>query len=145
MREVFTPSGLYVAVRPDYKTQLLLNDWADKSGIILDDNLHITVLYSHAPVKIYSPPSVEFHIAKFSGWDVFGHRPGESYLVAKVNAPSIVLRHWYYKELGGTHDYPVFNPHMTICKYNPEEKTFPMFDIDFDMVFTNEYREPLTE
>ena len=129
------PSGTYAAVLPMPGTLALIQDWANKNKIVIDDNLHVTLLYSRKPLCITCCKD-EF-VATGVGFAKLGDA-----LVLKLNCPAISARHEQFIAQGGTHDFPEFIPHMTIqakSELNPED--VPM--MDFGLIFGNEYCEPL--
>lgn len=127
--------GTYVAVVPTPSTMALLRAWADQQHLELDENLHVTLLYSRKVVHVV-PKSDEF-VATGVAFDKFGDA-----LVLKLQGDSLVKRHDQLIALGGTHDYPDFNPHLTIqakSTLNPQDVEVP----DFGMIFWQEHTEPL--
>jgi len=128
-------SGTYAAVTPTPGTLALVRDWADKNNIILDDNLHVTLLFSRKPLCITC--SKDEYVATGVGFSKLGDA-----LVLKLDCPAIVARHDQFIAQGGTHDFPEFIPHMTIqAKSELEPEDVPA--MDFGLIFSNEYSEPL--
>lgn len=137
LHELKTPQvqGTYVAVRPTDSTLALIRAWADQHRIVLDDDLHVTVLYSRKPVNV-APCSDEF-VATGIGFDTFGDA-----LVLKLNSDALHARHAQFIAQGGTHDYPSYSPHMTLqAKSNLKPADMP--EVPFGFIFGNEYTEPL--
>lgn len=129
-------TGTYVAVVPTLETLERLKDWADVEGFTLDSNLHITVLYSRRGIHV-EPQSKTIHVVKPLGFTALDGVD----IVLKVEAPTICLRHEVLRQLGGTHDYPSYLPHVTLKAKAGRIKT--PSPITFDLTFTNEYVEPL--
>lgn len=128
-------SGTYAAVLPTPGTLALIRDWADKNKIVIDDNLHVTLLFSRKPLRITCCKD-EF-VATGVGFAKLGDA-----LVLKLNCPAIEARHKQFIAQGGTHDFPEFIPHMTIqAKSELKPEDVPM--MDFGLIFSNEYSEPL--
>lgn len=138
LTDIHQTLGTYVAVNATPGTVFRLKEWAAKQpGLELKDDLHVTILYSRRQVVTPGLPSREIHVAKFESFENF-----DGYLVAKLNAPTILLRHNYYMDFGGTHDFPVFNPHVSLAMIG-DKQVQELEPIDFDLVFANEYVEPL--
>lgn len=135
LKNVESSGGTYAAVLPTPGTLALVQDWADKNKIVLDDNLHVTLLFSRKPLCITC--SNDEYVATGVGFSKLGDA-----LVLKLDCPAIVARHDQFIAQGGTHDFPEFIPHMTIqAKSELKPEDVPM--MDFGLIFNNEYSEPL--
>lgn len=136
LSEIFTgANGTYMAVLPTQATQKLLDDWAALHNLVLDDNLHVTVLYSR--VVIYPVTNQDSHICIPLGYEKFGKS-----LVVLLDAQSIVDRHNSLIKMGATHDFNPFTPHMTLfTDTNIDISELP--DIPFSLAFEREYKEDL--
>jgi hypothetical protein len=128
--------GTYVAVTPSDETLKNLIDWSSEEGFVLDPNPHITILYSRRAIVV-KPESFAKHLVKPIGFTALDGAD----IVLKVQAPSIQLRHEVLRQMGGTHDYPTFFPHLTLKAKAGQLRTPKL--MSFDMIFTNEYVEPL--
>jgi hypothetical protein len=124
--------GTYVAVVPTSATYAMFARWAEENRIELDDELHVTLLYSRVPIKVY--PCTDEYQATF---DTLAEQGGK--LVAKLNCNALVHRHEQLMNAGGTHDYPSFMLHMTICDAGVKHPA----PITFGLKFYGEYSEPL--
>ena len=125
--------GTYVALLPIEPTTTLLKGWADKCGVVLRDDLHLTVLYSRAPVNVTC--KTDEHFATPLAFDIFDGK-----LVLRLLSRTIEQRHQELRAAGGTHDYPDFNMHITLSD-NPPLSKLPL--PNFTLIFGNEYTEPL--
>lgn len=148
LSEIKTPNvpGTYVALRVVSPSFDQLNRYCVENNIplqkgIYEDRYHVTVLYSknHCPdIKKNS----FVHIARFSGFEIFGDKK-EKYLVATLEAPTVVDRHNYFmQEHGGHHSHPSFNPHITLSdSFSGNIKDLP--PLNFPVVLAFEYIEDL--
>ena len=137
LQDLQKPEGTYVAVLPTTATLDKLQEWAKRNDVILNNDLHVTILYSRVTVNT-KQPAPEIHVARGMGFDNF-----DGYLVLRLIAPTIELRHNYYRDYGGTHDHPEFNPHMTLFKMEKEIDFNSLEPIDFDLILFSEYITPL--
>lgn len=129
--------GKYVAVRPTIKTEKLLKFWGAKNNIKIVDDLHLSILYSRVNVPYSCAPPKTTHIANAIDFDIFG----EDCLVLKLIAPSIMVRHQYFRDLGATHDFDPYEPHITLSFGKVDlEKLSPIKDT---LIFHSEYSEDL--
>ena len=129
-------TGTYVAVLPTDSTFALLRAWADEHSVELDDDLHVTLLYSRKPVHVV--PCLDEFVATGDCFDIFGDA-----LVLKLNCPTLKARHEQLIAQGGTHDYPMYNPHLTIqAKFCSGQKIEDL-PLPPGLIFGREYSEPL--
>jgi hypothetical protein len=128
-----TGGGTYVALLPIEPTTTLLKGWADKCGVILRDDLHLTVLYSRVPVNVTCQK--DEHFATPLAFDIFDGK-----LVLRLLSRTIEKRHAELRAVGGTHDFTDFNMHITLSDHPPVSK-LPI--PNFTLIFGNEYSEPL--
>ena len=127
-------SGTYVAVVPTPATWALLEAWAAENGVQLDQKLHTTLLFSRKVVGVEL--SKDEHHGMFTGFEVFRDK-----VVALLDAPSMIARHEQFIAQGGTHDYPDFQPHISLFDGNMGYGELK--PIDFGMILGMEYSEPL--
>lgn len=129
-------TGTYVCVAPTDATLALLQEWALKNKISLDNDLHVTLLYSR---KIVNPVrSIAQYLAEPAGIVKLGEA-----IVVKLKCPSLVARHEELIAVGGTHDFPSFIPHMTLIAKPEGIVVSDVPEINFGLVFMNERIEPL--
>ena len=128
-------TGTYVAVIPTPSTKALLQAWAAEQRIELDQDLHVTILFSRAALNVV-PKTNEF-VATGVAFDRFGDA-----LVLKLKCDAMEQRHEELIAQGGTHDYPDYVPHLTI-QFKSELKVTDVTVPDFGLVFWREYVEPL--
>ena len=133
-------TGTYVAVLPTDSTLALLRAWADEQRIELDDHLHVTLLYSRKPVHVV--PCTDEFVATGVSFDMFGDA-----LVLKLNCPALDARHQELMDQGGTHDFPTFNPHITIQAKSKEhlrsDRKIKDIPLPPGLILNREYSEPL--
>lgn len=122
------PAGLNdAAPRPLYVQRKLLNGgdlikWAKSQGFettLPADDMHVTVLYSRTavdPMKMgegWSSDPDGGLVVKAGGPRAV-ERLGENAVVLLFASWSIVSRHNEMVEAGGSHDYPEYQPHVTL-------------------------------
>lgn len=111
--------GTYVAVELDARSRKALDSWVSQHNIpnAADPNqYHVTVIYSRKGVP--EVKSYDFNLpieGTISGWKLFPTANGKNCLVAIIDAPELEKHHKTIRsELGATHDYPNYQPHVTI-------------------------------
>lgn len=128
--------GTYVGVTPTEKTECLLKEWAEQNNLTLDTGLHVTLLYSRVEIQIEPE-----HYSYFKAEPLELCSLGDAALVLKIKSNSLQMRHDKLMDLGATHDYPEYNPHLTLMyKGIVPRKLTP---ITFDLFFNSEYVEDL--
>lgn len=148
--------GTYFAVKPTKQTMTAMREFMGDHKIpnpVADHTLHATVIYSKnfvgaKPLGKLNPTWK----AKFHEYDLFpsSSRVNESEdeptkcLVMKFHCPEIHKRHHFLrKHHGASHDFPTFDPHMTLS-YNVgsfDHTNLPAYDGPHE--FEEEYSEPL--
>lgn len=76
---------------------------------------HVTVLYSRQPVALNAKDFVLPTNIPISGWEVFPTRDQKLCLVMTLKSPAIDDIHSKMIAAGGTHDYPDFKTHISVC------------------------------
>ena len=134
-------TGTYVGMYPTIQTLKNLDEWAQDNGVQLDEVLHTTVLYSRVPVKIDTDNFLQSYSyvmpcrpIKFTSYQ-------NANLVLLLHSDWLIRKHNRYINLGGTHDFPEYIPHITLSTGGlyPTFPKLPRFDIEFDI----EYTQPL--
>lgn len=137
--------GTYCSLRVSDEDCKRLYQFCDNLGIPNlepEKDYHITVLYSKTRVnvnpsqfKLPSPITV-------SRWHVFDNekRP----LVLKIKSKEIDEIHKRLIDMGGTHDYPSFQAHITVA-YNYPMKPVPDTVPDFKISFGKFETKPIEE
>lgn len=148
--------GTYFGVKPTKETIHAMKEFMGDHRIpnpVEDNKLHATVVYSRTfvgarPLGILNPTWK----AKFHKYDLFQTSPRvdeadgtpDQCLVMKFHCPEIHDRHNYLrKQHGATHDFPTFDPHVTMS-YNVgdfDHDNLPAYDGPHE--FEEEYSEPL--
>lgn len=111
------PEPLYIS-RPVLNKKDF-SDWAEAQGLTLDTSeLHVTILYSRSPIDWFS-----------LGFDWSGNDSGlvtipaggprrlaefGDVVVLRFGAHSFEWRHQQLIDLGGSHDFPEYKPHVTL-------------------------------
>lgn len=110
-------TGTYVGAKlsaPSVKCVKLIQELLGIETPVPEDKLHITVLYSRNPVKI-SAKEYSYE-AQAKALELFKNSDGtKSALVLLLNCPALEQRHNELIALGGTHDFPSYQPHVTLC------------------------------
>jgi hypothetical protein len=131
-------TGTYVAAVPNLATKALLQEWALDSGIQLVDDLHVTLLYSRNSISVSPKKDVDYHATplKFDTFD-------GNCLVLVLESEDLQRRHDQFIQAGGTHDFPKYNPHVTLVK--GKESLSGLSLPNFALTFCNEYAEVLDD
>lgn len=151
LTEIKKKPGTYIGVKIDEKSQKLLKQFAKENeipNVVRTDNIHMTLVYSRQVIPNVedmlitsfnempeATPTNEFHL-----WG-----DNEDTLVMKVDCPYLTERHEFFKMQGATHDYPSYEPHITIsydadcCKDKLKELKWNLGPLHIKA----EYHEPL--
>ena len=134
--------------RPLYVQRKLLNaaeliKWARDNGFtstLPASDLHVTILYSRTevdPMKMGRDWSEneKGQIIVRPGGPRMVEKLGESAVVLRFTSPDLEWRHRHMVEAGGSHDYPEYQPHVTLTYAVPEG-----LDLDALKPFTGELR-----
>lgn len=114
-------------------------DWCLKHTIpcIDKDKLHVTLLHSKNPVpKLQELDGYNLSkTARIVEWKMLG-----TCLVLMLDSPLTQTIHNFCMKQGGSHDYPKYIPHLSICyDYDGElPKQLPNFPIKFDKIRVSE-------
>lgn len=138
IREETSP-GTYCALYPDARSRDLLAVFASQfeGGTIQpSEKLHCTVLYSRKPVDIQDS---DFELPYEGIGDevsCFPQQDGKKCVVLKISSLRIpVLHHTLRRVYGATHDYPTYEPHVTLVydyEGDVESRGNPFLPIVFD-------------
>ena len=106
---------------------LVMKAWVDVWKIpnaIPCEKYHTTILYSRKPLPESVLPKIDLKknkmVFKPSGLDLFGEGK-DRVLVMKLDAPELITLHEKMIKLGATHDFPRYQPHVTISYDLPED------------------------
>lgn len=136
-----TPRPLYVQRKLLSAADLIT--WAKANGFettLPADDMHVTVLYSRAPVdpmkmgRDWSENEKGQIVVRPGGPRVI-ERLGENAVVLRFASPDLEWRHNHMIEAGGSHDYPDYASHVTISYGVPEG-----LDLDALKPFNGELR-----
>lgn len=153
--EIAAPRGSYFGVKPTKETIAAMKEFMGDHRVpnpLDDDKLHATVVYSRAfcgaqPLGKLNPKWK----GKFRAFDLFptsakvneSEKPN-SCLVLKFDCPEIHDRHHFLrKHHGATHDFPTFDPHMTLSYDVGDFDHHNLPEYDGPHEFEEEYSEPL--
>lgn len=124
-----------------------LYDWMIESRIpnpVPPNELHCTVIYSPTYIPNLSPDGREVAIKPAT----YGITMLESALTMTFKSSALLERWNEANNLGGTHKYPSFIPHVTLSYAVPQSFQSQMDELKpppFPMVFESEVIEPLVE
>ena len=137
-------SGTYVGMSYDTLTAYALCEWAAAVGIpnvVQPNTVHTTIMYSQTTIDPVFYRGEELRSMNMtirpSGFDIF-----DGSLVMLLDAPELVKMHEELISAGGTHDYPRYNPHVTIsydASVDPSSLSLP----DIRLIPATIYTEPL--
>lgn len=140
--------GTYAKLVPD-------NDTKEKIAEILDllnlhnpaciRDLHVTVVYSKETCpEIYSVvPALPIKAAG-AGFDLFNNADGSKCLVLRLDSKAIMDLHDHCRNLGASHEYPAYNPHLTLSyDYFDVLPNEAVLDLLNDLTFVEFAVEPL--
>jgi phage-related protein (TIGR01555 family) len=141
-------------LRRDLKNTSALQSWATVAGLELIDDMHVTIAYSRTPldwIKVGEPlgsydGKADLTVAAGGPryLDVLGP-DGDKVLVLMFASWQLCSRHGDVERAGGTHDYPDYQPHVTLCKLSDvggtgDWKSLPPYE--GELVFGPEIFEP---
>ena len=116
------PRSLYI--RRDVVNSRDLHRWATSQGIkdlVPAEELHVTVCYSKTPVDWFKVgESWEDKIDLVGGPRIVEAFPGGP-IVLLIGASSLKWRHREIMEAGGSHDFPEYQPHITLSKNSDQD------------------------
>jgi hypothetical protein len=161
-------SGSYVAARVDNFTKAqwdLFNKVVPLVGVkVPPNNLHVTILYSRVGIQealaqgmfkgIKVPAAVKVVGASvFDSWIDNKVDPTRGTFVLNLESDLLQSMHQAFIDMGATHDYPSYNPHVTIFYDVPIEiakdaaaQLNAMLEVDPLIIkLTEFYYEPLNE
>lgn len=143
--------------RPLYVSRQLLNAsaliaWAKANGFATTlpaDDMHVTVLYSRNevdPLRMGRDwrEDDKGRVTVRPGGPRVIERLGENAVVLSFASPDLVHRHKDMIEAGGSHDYPQYQPHITLSYDVPDGIDFDALKpFNGELVFGPERFEPL--
>ena len=139
--QVLYENGVYISVSADSKTQQKLKQYCNAYGIELTDSLHITLIYSQAPLNT-QPLLKNYRVnTAVKGFSLFGLK--EDVLVIKIDSPKLIGRNAkLIQENGFISDWDEYEPHMTLqWGYKGDISKLP--EIDFPITVELETVENL--
>jgi hypothetical protein len=108
-------------------------------------DLHVTVVYSkvECPEIHYVIPQMPI-TATGTKFDLFSNADGSKCLVLRLESEAILALHDHCRNLGASHEYPYYNPHITLSyDYFDALPNDSILDFFGDLVFTEFAVEPL--
>jgi 2'-5' RNA ligase len=121
--ELTKKKGTYAGVKFDKDTKQSIMDYMKEAHIpnaLPTSKLHTTLLYSRVECPNYKPIESVKYVGEpdeFVVWETqgVGGKGKARCLVLKYKCPELVKRHKeLIKEHGATHDFPSFEPHITL-------------------------------
>jgi 2'-5' RNA ligase len=127
-------NGTIVMFEMQHHSAMCLHRWCQQHNIacINPEDLHLTVLFSHEPLaEAQALDQTDTHVtARIEDWRLLGNRN----LTLLVRCEPAVMLHHRLLELGGSHNWPNFLPHVT-CVYGYEKSRLPDMIPNFDLIF----------
>ena len=125
--------GTIALLYPRPEHAIMIERWCKDANIpcVPDGKLHCTLLFSRKPLPALrdmyqSRIRVD---SRIKGWKLLG-----TALVLELDAPHAEMLHGLMISQGGTHDYPAYIPHMTIC-YEWTRDDLPDLSPSIDIIF----------
>lgn len=120
--------GTYAKLLPDtltsQKVAAMVGLLNVENGISARD-LHVTVVYSRVEVPAINNTSIKSPItAKGIGFDIYPNPDGTKCLILHLDSEQLHKLHNDCRAIGATHDYPAYNPHLTLS-YDYTSDTVP--------------------
>lgn len=118
-------TGTYAAIYYDIPTQVAMRGWFNDNGFRSSarnriDKLHTTIIYSRVALpsasELAGPRTFAVQPESFDIFDFKNDDGSDSCaLVLKVSCPPIVCLHEQLIALGGTHDFDLYEPHVSLA------------------------------
>lgn len=125
--------GTIAMIKPCKDHANMLYEWCRDNNIpcIDKDKLHCTILFSKNPVVHLAKHNNKQLIieSKILGWKKLGEA-----LTLELEAPKAHKLHQYMMNHGGSHDYPEYIAHTSVC-YNWPQQEVPTVAPDFPLTF----------
>lgn len=131
--------GVIVTLRLSHRSAQRLYTWCHEHNIpcISPQHLHLTVLFSEVPVpELLKLHDTSTHVkARIKGWK----KLGQDALTLLVHSNHAVRLHNRLIDMGGSHSWPDFLPHVTVVYgwSNGLPTELPDFDLVFDRIHTD--------
>lgn len=127
-------TGTYASLKLKESSKKRLMKWLNDhkvKNIVDEEDFHCTVVYSRKAIPELADKKVKLPVsATIAGWKILG----KDCLVLLINSAKIEKLHEDAMEMGATHDYDEYIPHVTVAteydKDLPEE--IPPFKLFFD-------------
>lgn len=134
MNQADHSNGTIVMLKMQSHCAVRLHRWCQQHDLDCIDpqDLHLTVLFSHEPLgEAQGLDQTPTHVhARIEDWKLLGNNN----LTLLVRCEPAVRLHHRLLELGGSHSWPNFLPHVT-CVYGYEKKQLPDMIPNFDLIF----------
>lgn len=147
------PRGTYYGARPTKDTCEAILDFMSDHKIpnpITEDLIHCTVCYSRVWCGEQALGPLDPHWAgKFNGYNVWPTAPDPdqdptSVLTIGFHCPEMHDRHHHLRRNGATHDFPDFQPHLTLSyDVGKDYEKGELAPYGGPILFHHEYSEPL--
>lgn len=127
------PNGTYAEVLPSSKSLRIVEKIIQKLGIknpTPSNEIHCTVTYSRRPCPGLTDYEPDLPVsAKIRGFEIFPMQSGGRCLVLELDSDDIRELHEYAIDMGCTHDYDEYHPHVTLT-YDWHSDKLPEFEFD---------------
>ena len=112
-------------VRRDVVQTASLEAWAERLGLVLNDDLHVTVTYSTTPVNWYKmnqtySDELVLPAGGPRGLDVFGTPELGYVLVLRFASYELEWRHYEMRDRGASSKFAEYKPHITLCAWEQD-------------------------
>lgn len=145
-KENYYPTGVYIAVLPNEKTEKAIKKFQDKylKNVKANDELHTTLIYSNKPQKEKIQPNNNTYAAHFAGFDLFGEE--KDTLVMKLSSDALSSRNKdLTKKYNFVSDYDSYNPHITLAYDVKDFDVNSLSTFNEEIILENEYIEDLND
>jgi hypothetical protein len=107
------------------------------------EKFHTTIVYSREPISWTPKEDLSDEDVGSKGFTVFDSRDGTRCLVLLLDSPYLQERFDTGIELGATHDFPDYKPHITLSYDIGHFDIKRLPEPDFDLTLSHEYVEEL--
>lgn len=138
--------GIYVGALPTEESRKVLETISKKLKIKDKQEFHVTIAYSKLGDLSYIPYNNEY-FAECMEFDLFGE--DNKTLVIRLASRDLESRHANLRNKGYLYTFPEYLPHVTLCTNwegdLPDSSILYDKDEPIELIFDNEYGEPLSE
>jgi hypothetical protein len=150
LNEKYGSAGTYAAMTFTHTSELNIRKFLVQNDVpnpVPKDKLHVTLLYSRKPMVGYTPTGTlnEPMKVRVIGFDVWDTQDGKKALVARLDAPKLVIRHKVLmQKYDGTFDFDEYRPHFTMSyDVGPDFNKDALPNMTVPLYLESEYGEDL--